>query len=71
MKRWEISCDGWYPYCPICKQESFYRTPVCMNCGAILQQNDDDMESMKNNNKQLYDEVMREYRKKTLAVNSE
>lgn len=36
--RWEISCDGWYPYCPVCKEEPPGRTmtPFCPMCGADL-----------------------------------
>ena len=64
MKKWEINCDGWYPYCPYCKQESFYRTPVCINCGELLQYNEEDMEYLKKNNKPFYDEVMDKYARK-------
>lgn len=64
MKKWEISCNGWYPYCPFCKQESFYRTPICMNCGELLIQNDNDMDELKSKNKELYNNVMRAYYRK-------
>lgn len=36
--RWEISYDGWYPYCPVCKEEPPGRTmtPFCPMCGADM-----------------------------------
>lgn len=42
--RWEISCDGWYPYCPVCKEEPPGRTitPFCPMCGADLRDGDTD-----------------------------
>lgn len=42
--RWEISCDGWYPYCPVCKEEPPGRTmtPFCPMCGADLRGGDTD-----------------------------
>ena len=35
---WQIGSDGWYPYCPRCKQEpgSGIRTPFCPYCGLKL-----------------------------------
>lgn len=40
--RWEISCDGWYPYCPVCKEEPPGRTmtPFCPMCDADLRGGD-------------------------------
>ena len=37
--KWEISCDGWYPYCSNCKQEPQGRimTSFCPNCGAKME----------------------------------
>ena len=42
--RWEINCDGYYPYCMNCKKEPPGRvmTDFCPNCGA-------DMRGEKNN----------------------
>ena len=36
--KWEICTDGYYPYCPICGQESpsGYMTRYCPNCGTRL-----------------------------------
>ena len=40
--RWEINCDGYYPYCTNCEYEPPYvagqdmRTPYCPNCGAKM-----------------------------------
>lgn len=36
--RWEINCDGYYPYCSNCKNEPQGRemTLYCPNCGAKL-----------------------------------
>lgn len=36
--RWEINCDGYYPYCSNCKNEPQGRemTLFCPNCGAIM-----------------------------------
>lgn len=36
--KWEICSDGYYPYCPICNQESpsGYMTRYCPNCGTRL-----------------------------------
>lgn len=36
--KWEINCDGWYPYCSNCKQEPQGRimTNFCPNCGADM-----------------------------------
>lgn len=35
---WEISCDGWYPYCPACGAEPPGRamTPFCPMCSANM-----------------------------------
>lgn len=42
--RWEISCDGWYPYCPVCKEEPPGRTmtPFCPMCSADMRGGDAD-----------------------------
>lgn len=36
--RWEINCDGYYPYCSNCKNEPQGRemTLCCPNCGARM-----------------------------------
>lgn len=36
--RWEINCDGYYPYCSNCKNEPQGRemTLFCPNCGARM-----------------------------------
>lgn len=36
--RWEINCDGYYPYCSNCKKEPQGRemTSFCPNCGARM-----------------------------------
>ena len=36
--RWEINCDGYYPYCCNCKNEPQGRemTLYCPNCGARM-----------------------------------
>ena len=36
--RWQISCDGWYPYCPVCGAEPPGRemTPFCPMCRADM-----------------------------------
>ncbi len=36
--RWEINCDGYYPYCMNCKKEPPGRvmTDFCPNCGADM-----------------------------------
>ena len=36
--RWEICCDGYYPYCSNCKNEPQGRemTDFCPNCGARM-----------------------------------
>ncbi len=60
-KKWQISCDGWYPYCPSCHEETSYRTPMCMNCGEILEQNDHDMDVLKDRDPDLYNTVLRKY----------
>lgn len=38
---WEISSDGYYPYCSLCKNEpeSGKRTYYCPNCGAKMYYN--------------------------------
>lgn len=35
---WDISCDGYYPFCSHCKQEPANRTmsKCCPNCGARM-----------------------------------
>ena len=40
---WIIDCDGYYPYCSLCRYEpertasySDNRTPYCPNCGAKM-----------------------------------
>ncbi len=64
--KWEISFDGWYPYCPVCKQEPKYRTPICMNCGTLLTSDPKDMEQLRQNDPEYYKEVMVEYTRKVL-----
>ena len=36
--KWEIDCDGYYPYCPKCGEEPPGRcmTDYCPNCGADM-----------------------------------
>ena len=36
--KWEINCDGWYPYCTVCGEEpnDGKMTPICPKCGAKL-----------------------------------
>ena len=36
--RWEICCDGYYPYCSNCKNEPQGRemTDFCPNCGCRM-----------------------------------
>lgn len=35
--KWEISCDGWYPYCSECGQEpKGGMSKYCPNCGAKM-----------------------------------
>ena len=36
--KWEICCDGYYPYCSVCGEEPKTRkmTPICPMCGAKL-----------------------------------
>ncbi|MBR0537483.1 MAG: hypothetical protein IJK40_04985 [Clostridia bacterium] len=38
---WQIGSDGWYPFCPRCKQEpgSGNMTPYCPYCGLKLRRN--------------------------------
>ena len=38
--KWEISLDGYYPYCSNCKTEpeSGKMTPKCPNCGADMRE---------------------------------
>ncbi len=40
--KWEICCDGYYPYCSNCKREPQGRemTRYCPNCGAIMDRKD-------------------------------
>lgn len=64
MKKWQINCDGWYPYCPVCNYESFYRTPICLHCGAILEPNNEDMESMRAKDPETYNYIMQKYEDK-------
>jgi len=42
--KWEINCDGWYPYCSNCKQEPQGRimTNFCPNCGADMERSNND-----------------------------
>lgn len=42
--KWEINCDGWYPYCSNCKQEPQGRimTNFCPNCGADMGRGNND-----------------------------
>ena len=36
--RWIINCDGYYPYCSVCKEEPKHgeMTNYCPNCGAKM-----------------------------------
>ena len=36
--KWEICCDGYYPYCSVCKEEPSVgvMTKYCPNCGAKM-----------------------------------
>lgn len=36
--KWEINCDGYYPYCSECKNEPMMRglPDFCPNCGADM-----------------------------------
>ena len=36
--KWEINCDGYYPYCSICKAEpkNGVMSDYCPNCGARM-----------------------------------
>ena len=38
QNEWKINCDGYYPYCSVCKCEPPGRemTPFCPMCGAKL-----------------------------------
>ena len=38
--RWQISCDGWFPFCPDCGAEPPGRelTPFCPICGADMRE---------------------------------
>ena len=35
---WKICCDGYYPYCSVCKEEPIGRkmSKYCPNCGAKM-----------------------------------
>lgn len=41
--RWEINCDGYYPYCSNCKEEPQGRemTDYCPNCGCYMREDGD------------------------------
>lgn len=43
--RWEINCDGYYPYCSNCKNEPQGRemTLYCPNCGARMDGDSDEL----------------------------
>lgn len=34
--RWQVSSDGYYPYCPICGAQPDKKTKFCAECGAKL-----------------------------------
>jgi hypothetical protein len=34
--RWQVSSDGYYPYCPICGAQPDKKTRFCAECGAKL-----------------------------------
>lgn len=36
--KWEICCDGYYPYCSVCKEEPIGRkmSKYCPNCGTKM-----------------------------------
>ena len=36
--KWKICCDGYYPYCSVCKEEPIGRkmSKYCPNCGAKM-----------------------------------
>lgn len=34
--KWQVSCDGYYPYCPICGAQPDKKTRFCAECGAKL-----------------------------------
>lgn len=57
-RKWEISFDGWYPYCPVCKQEPTFRGPICLKCGTILEPDPDDMKTMQDENPILYQAII-------------
>ena len=42
--RWLVNSDGYYPYCPLCKNEPQGRimTDYCPNCGAKMGGNNND-----------------------------
>lgn len=58
MMKWEISCDGWYPYCPVCKYEPVYRGPICPKCGARLEPDTGDMKRLKDEKPILYQAII-------------
>ena len=64
MKKWQISCNGWYIYCPVCYGETDFRTPICMNCGELLQPVNSDVERMKKEFPNGYMQMMNKYYKK-------
>lgn len=34
--RWQVSSDGYYPYCPICGAQPDKKTRFCAECGSKL-----------------------------------
>jgi hypothetical protein len=34
--KWQVSSDGYYPYCPICGAQPDKKTRFCAECGAKL-----------------------------------
>lgn len=43
--KWEICCDGYYPYCKRCRNEPQGRvmTKFCPNCGAKMDEEENDI----------------------------